>query len=37
VLHFVVVDYSPAFYAQLAEKGFELAGKSDVKFVEKAI
>ena len=37
MLHFVVCDYSPAFYSIVNEKGYELAGKSDLKFMEKAI
>ena len=34
ILHHVLLNYSEAFAAHIVEKGFELSGKSDARFVE---
>ncbi|CAG9464507.1 unnamed protein product [Pedinophyceae sp. YPF-701] len=33
-LHFIFLGYSKLFAAKIAERGFELMGKTDVRFVE---
>jgi hypothetical protein len=34
ILHFICVDYSPEFYAELVEKGYALLAMKDVKFIK---
>ena len=34
IMHYVVIDYSPEVAKYIREKGFELYGKSDFRFME---